>query len=325
MKFKHLLMSGLIALLAGFYVVGCNENPIDPDPPTVDPDPPTVEPATGLQAVSLGAESVGLKWNASTTSGVTYKVSWIDNAATPSEGDFNVGTDTETTVEGLNGGPVYTFTVVAVVVEVDTTNNDTTNNESEAATIDWAPADRYINDREKGGIIRIYARSVPSANKGTGVVIQQDGAFNASVGASSQFLSQIHLIADVQANSILIGAPESFDDFDQHSQFRTDVQISDDSVELDPAVGLDGWYNSASLDNLFGMQSTGKFTISDQFTGGVGVAFAMRWGNNPFRYARIFVVPGSDGKLVQRDTDDDPFIEIRISNQTDQGIPYAKR
>ena len=307
MKFKHLLMSGLIMALAGFFVVGCNENPDDPN----DPNPDEVAPPTGLMAVSMDG-AVMLKWTASADAD-TYVVTWDDGTTELSTEDI---TYTEYKVEGLTNGTVYTFSVVAV---------DAAAEESDAATISWAAALRYTNDRDKGGILRIYARSVPSPDKGTGIVIQQTGAFNASVGPTSAFLSQIQLIADVQSNFVRIGAPKSFTEFGQVAQFRNDVQISDNYVELSPTVGLDGWYNSASLEGLFTTNNTSNFNIQDQLSAGAGAAFAMRWGTaGSYRYARVFVVPGANGKLVQTDNEGDPFVEIRISYQSAQGVPYAK-
>lgn len=315
MKFKHLLMSGLIAALAGFFVVGCNENPDDPG---TGNDDDTAAAASGLAAVSLAeVGAVGLAWEASTTTGATYKVSWKTSGSTAVLGTENV-TGTSTKITGLTAGTKYTFTVVA---------SATGAVDSDPVSIEWAPASRYTEDKTAGGIIRIYARSV--VGKGSGIVIQSDGAYNALTAASQsdQAFGMIHLIADVGASgsNIRIGAPESFTDFAAVAKFRKDVQISDNYYTLSPAIGLDGWYSEDPLTALFTTNNKGNFTIADQQTGGAGVAFAARWGTaGSERYARIFVLPGANGKLIQTDSGQDPFIEIQISYQPTAGVPYAK-
>lgn len=301
MKFKHFLMSGLIAALAGFFVVGCNENPDDPGNGGDDDSAAAV---TNLAAVSLGtAGSVGLVWDASTTSGATYEVSWMTTGGTTI--DSKTVTGTSTTITGLTTGTRYTFTVVATASGVE---------DSDPVSIEWSPANRYVNDRDAGGILRVYARSV--SGKGSGIVVQQDGAYNALTAVGSPGLNMIHLIADVGTNSIRIGAPVSFTDFSAHASFRTDVELSDNYYELAPSIGLDGWYNEDPLNVLFATNNEGNFIIPDQLTGGAGAAFVARWGNpGSERYARIFVLPGSNGKLVQFDSSNDPFIELQISYQ----------
>lgn len=309
MKFKNFLMGGMIAALAAFFVVGCNENPDDPG----DGNGDDVAAVTNLGAVSLSSTSVGLAWDASTTTGATYKVEWMDGST--SVGSKDVST-TSTTIDALTAGKAYVFTVTAV---------DADDNESDAVSVTWAPAARYTDDKNAGGILRIYARSV--SGKGSGIVVQNDGAYNALTAAtqSDQALGMIHLIADVGSNSIRIGAPESFTDFAAVAKFRKDVQISDNYYTLSPAIGLDGWYNDAPLTTLFTTNNKGNFTIADQQTGNAGAAFVARWGaTGSERYARVFILPGSNGKLVQTDTNGDPFIEIQISYQSTAGVPYAK-
>lgn len=289
--------------LAGMFVVGCNENPGD-----TDPDPTTVAPATALMAESMDG-AVALKWTASADA-ESYTVTWSDGSATGKQTATGV-TDTEVMIDELTNGTTYTFEVIAV---------DADDEESAAATISWAPAARYESDVKNSGTLRLYPRSV--AGKGSGIVIQQTGAYTASVAAGSPDLGQIHLIGDITSSTISIGVPKSFTNLTQQPSFRSDVQISDTYVEV---ASLDNWYNSASLENLFTSNSQSNFSVGDKLPGGLGMAFAMRWGTaGSYKYSRIFVVPSSTGNLVQFDAGGDPYIEVQISYQGVNGVPYAK-
>lgn len=313
MKFKNFLMGGMIATLAAFFIVGCNENPDDPG----NGDGDEVEAVTNLKAVSLSATSVGLSWNASTTTGATYKVEWMNGTTSVGTADVS---GTSTTVNGLIEGTAYAFTVVAV---------DADDNESDPVSVTWAPAARFTSDQEKGGVIRIYERDAPSANQGTGLVLDPnlDGPRNVSVAGSlgtNPDLANIHLVADVQSNEITIGPGKAtaFDDFTNYSLFPNNVQVSDNYVVT---TGLDNWHMSGTLNDLFSTNNKEAFVIQNQQANNQGVGFAVRMGtgvSGQFRYARIFVVPGADGKLVQNDGFD--YVVLHVSFQTVTGVPYAK-
>ena len=307
MKFKQFLFAALLAAFAGLTVVGCNEN--DPN----EPDPDTVAPATNVEAVSLNATDIGLQWTASTTANATYEVTATDPTGTE-VGTVTI-TGTTAVVTGLTDGTTYTFSVVAVVG----------TDKSDAATVIWSPAVRLTSDAKVTGAIRIYSKAV--VGKGSGIVIDGTGAYNASVAgtpANNPDLAKIKLIADLDlvASTIRIGAPESFTDFTNVANFRTDVQISD---ATSPSTGLDTWYRSASLEGLFATGNTGNFDLQDAQTGGSGVAFAVRWGQaGSYKYARVYMVPGSNGNLIQMDSNQDEYVEIQISYQSVAGVPYAK-
>ncbi len=307
MKFKQFLFAALLAAFAGLTVVGCNEN--DPN----EPDPDTVAPATNVEAVVLNATDIGLRWTASSTANATYEVSATDPTGAAA-GTVTV-TGTTATVTGLMDGTIYTFSVVAVVG----------TDKSDAATVVWSPAVRLVSDSKVTGALRIYSKAV--VGKGSGIVIDQSGAYNASVAgtpANNPDLSKIKLIADLDltGSTIRIGAPASFTDFNNVANFRTDVQISDATV---PATGLDTWFSSASFEGMFAGANTGNFMLQDAQTGGSGVGFVVRWGApGTYRYARVYVVPGSTGNLIQMDSNQDEYVEIQISYQGFDDVPYAK-
>lgn len=310
MTLRKFVSSIAMLLVAGLVVVGCNEN----DPGTT-PDPgdgPAA--ATQLMATSLNNTTVGLKWTASSTANVTYKVNVTQGATAVTTVD--AGAATEAQVPGLTAGTIYTFEVVAV---------DADNEESEnSPTVMWSPASRFTSDATVTGKLRIYARSV--VGKGSGIVITPNGASNVSVANSrpDAELAMIHLIADVDdaTDQIRIGSPSAFTDFTAVAKFRTDVQVSD---AVFTTAGLDAWYRGQSLEGLFTGNNVKFFTLQNQQTGGDGVAFAMRWGaTGAQKYAKVFITPDASGNLIQ-DEGGDKFVEINISYQDAAGVPYAKK
>ena len=312
MKFKQFLFAAFIAAFAGMAMVGCNENPDDPG--TGD----DVNPVTNLEAVSLSSTSVGLRWTASTSDVDEYIVSVRE----PDGEEILSETMTETNVEitGLTAGTIYTFGVTAV--DTDLASGD---DMSEETTILWSPAQRITTDNKVTGTLRIYPQSV--VGKGSGIVLTSTGAYNALVGGTPSSTSDhgiIQLIADlnVGAATFTIGAPEAFTQFTNHSSFRTDVQISDETYAI---TSLDTWYNDASLESLFTTANDGFFTLQDAQTAGQNVGFALRWGSpGQYRYARVMVVAAASGNLIKTDSNGDPYVEVQFSYQDAPGVPYAR-
>ncbi|MGE3801895.1 MAG: fibronectin type III domain-containing protein [Candidatus Kapaibacterium sp.] len=305
MKFKHLLMSGLIMAFAGMFAVGCNENPVD----NPDPDPTTVEPATGLQALSKNG-AVMLQWTASTTTGVTYTVEYNEKGST----DKTTLTDATSPLEvtSLTNGTIYEFSVTAVKGTESST----------AATIEWAPADRYTTDTDPGSaVLRIYEKSAPTG-KGSGLIIDPTKGGPSNESVANGVIGNIQLVADVQGNQILIGpgnAPEFDGVFSNWGNFDNNVQVSDN---FEPTSGLNAWYLDSKLGDLFTTSRKSAYTIANQQSGNQGVAFAFRLGTaGNFRYGKVFIVPGTNGQLVQNDGNN--YIVLQISLQQ-PNVPYAK-
>lgn len=309
MKFKHLLMSGLIAILAGFFVVGCEETPSDP----VDtrPDAPT-----DLEAVTLSESSVGLRWVGAIPTGSKYDISWT-NSDGSSTGEGTVNEATAYTVSGLTNGVEYTFSVTFV-------NSD--GDESLPTTINWAPAPRYTADGDGSvAVIRIYEKAAPTG-KGSGLILDPalGGPSNESVATG--VLANIQLAADVQGNTFSIGpskAPEFETVFANWDEFPNNVQVSDDYYL---ATSLDTWYSNASLAGLFTENSKNAFiSVPNQLQNSQGMAFAVRIGTgtpNVFKYARVLVVPDTNGLLVRNDGNN--YVVLHISFQSTAGLPFAK-
>ena len=321
MKLKQFLFAAVIAAMAGMTVVGCNENDPGPNP---DPGDDDIAAVTNLEAVSLSETSVGLRWTASTTTGVDeYRIDVRGAGGTSMMMDTVAAGTTNLTIDGLTAGVIYTFGVTAV--ETDVLSSDDLSAET---TVMWSPAERINTDSKVTTSLRLYPRSV--SGKGSGIVMTSNGAYNASVAGSGADIGMIQLIADVASNgsTFTIGNPKAaeFNAFSNFANFRSDVEVSDASAEIDPATGLNGWYRSESLEGLFGAgAATKSFTFGDKLSSNNGVGFAVRWGAaGAKRYARVYVVPGANGMLIQTDGGGDRYVEVRISYQDQAGVPYAK-
>lgn len=322
MKFKQFLFAAFIAAFAGMAMVGCNEN--DPN----DPDPGDgVNPVTNLEAVTLSSTSVGLRWTASTTSGVdeyriTVRTPAGDTATTAT------ATGTNVSISNLTAGTIYTFGVVAV--DTDLVSSD---DESTEATILWSPALRFNQQASPASTLRLYPKSV--STKGSGILVTSTGARNASANISNTDRFDLQILADIanDGTGFVIGAPTATEfgpsgsNYSAYNDFDDDVQVSDNYLEID---SLNGWYNDASLATYFsGTGSANAFSFGDKLASGKGVGFVVRWpstsGGSTYHYARVFVVPTSTGELVHTDVaTNDPYIEVRISYQDFAGVPYAK-
>jgi len=312
MKFKHLLMSGLIAALTGFFVVGCNENPDDPG----DGDDSTqVSAVTSLQAVSLSSTSVGLSWTASTTSGATYNVSW-KTATGSTIDDMDVTSGTTATITNLTEGTVYTFTVVAKATGSD---------DSDPVTVNWSPASRYDKDAENTTLeINIYEFD---SQNGSGLVLDagNDGPSTESMSANNPNIGNVQLAFNLNGDGTFsfgpsFGFPASV--FQAADETDQNVVISD---QVFTVPSLDAWYMSAALSTLIGTRKAPFTNLQEERTDGNGYGFVIRTGSSAanYRYARVFLKPGGNGRIV-RGSAPNRFINLIVSYQNTAGVPYAK-
>jgi hypothetical protein len=312
MKFKHLLMSGLIAALAGFFVVGCNENPDDPGNGNGNGD--DVVAPSNLQAVSMSATSVGLMWTASTTAGVTYTVKVTEGSSSVTTIP-DIATTTHT-VSGLTEGTVYVFTVIAV---------DADDHESDPITVTWAPASRYTQDADNTTMeINIYEFDSPN---GSGLILDPitGGPSTESMSASNPNIGDVQFAFNINGDGTFsfgpsFGYPTTI--FQAADETDQNVFISDQAFTT---TGLDAWYMNAPLTSLITNKQAPFTNLQEERTDGNGYAFAVRTGASAanYRYARIFLKPGGNGKIV-RGTAPNRFINLVISYQNFAGIPYAK-
>lgn len=305
MKVKNFLLGGLVVAMMGFIATGCNENPTDP----IDSTAPTAP--SDLQATSLSDTEVGLKWKASTDTGViTYKVSWREKGTTTDAGTADVtGGAVSKTVQGLTAGKVYVFDVQSV----------RDSKTSSKVSVEWAGAKRS----GRTVAIRMYEKA--SSNPSGLMLNGSSGAEAVSVATSSSTPpSSVHLVvyADpAKPNQVEIGPGKAFTEYANVDKFNQNVFVSDSSW---PALTMDSWYPSGSL--AARIPSDGDiraFTFPASQVDGTGQGFYVRLGTvGNYNYARVFV-RNVGGRLLQG-TSPNRYIEVEVSYQTAPNVEFAK-
>ena len=193
-------------------------------------------------------------------------------------------------------------------------------------TASWTFAARYVTDRQLGGEIRMYW--LPAlTGKGSGLILDPKfgGPKNSSLGRTNPELSIIQLAADIDDQEFAIGPPAGFTYFSQSAEFRQDVFCSDTTYVIE---GLDSWQDSASVKGAFSTERVLPFrNIPTYVSGGKGLGFFIRTGiaslPSTLHYARVFVKPDKDGKLIRIDEDGEKYIVLEIAYQTAPGVPYV--
>ncbi len=310
MNMRHLLASSFAALMLGLVAVGCNENPDGPTDPGSAPSAPT-----NLQAVSLSATSVGLKWTASTDTGtITYTVT---RAATGSASDTATVSGISGVSQVFNGltAKEYTFTVVAV----------RGGKASTAITVKWAPAERYASTT-----LRLYEKK-SSNPSGFSIDAEPGGPQSVSLAQSQPGKAQLAIFVldstSNTTNTLLIGPAYAFPEYAASGNFNpAKVDSSTYISPTDFVVGsLDTWFDSRAIDAVITsttMTNTSAYTL----TGGnlnSARGFYVRTGTvGNYHYARVFV-KATGGKLVQGSYPD-RYIEVEVSYQATPNLPYAK-
>ena len=311
MKVSNLLFGGLIAFAIGFAVQGCNENPVD-DPGTGGTAP---LPATNVQAVSLSATTVGVKWTASADTGtITYRVAWhLEGNAAADSGSVDVASGTTSKTMTVQAGKEYEFEVFAV----------RGGKSSTAAAVHWAGATRYGNTVA----IKLYEdeSSNPSGLTLDPSLTTSGGPEVVSVSNSNPNLGNVQLAIYTKSDdpsNFLIGSAYAIIEYANSNSFNQNTYISD-SAWATPS--LDGWYLTKPLSTWFtksgGNSSAFSLPIAQTSNGQV---FYVRTGATAanYHYARIFVKNVS-GKMLQG-TAPNRFVELEISYQNGANLPYAK-
>ncbi len=305
MKIANFLLSGLLVASMGFMATGCNENPTEPGDNN-NPGAPLAP--KNVQVTSLGAASVGLKWEAPADTGtITYRVKWVPETGSDS-GSVDVATTSTSISSGLAINKAYTFSVYSV----------RSNVMSSAISIKWAGAQRYGQTES----IRIYETA---SDNGSGLTLDPpNGPRNVKVGASNTVPNSVQLAIYTKAsdpNNFEIGPAYAFTEYQNADKFDQRVYVSTLSY---PAQDLNSWYAVEDISQHIPTDGNIRaFTFPVAETGTTGQGFYVRTGDvGTYHYARVFVKK-SGGKLLQGTTPN-RYIELEISYQQSPGLPYAK-
>lgn len=315
MSVRKLILSSALVALMGFVATGCNENPSDP----------SIGDVTGLQASSMTATSVALRWNA--VSGATsYEVKWAPTTvATANTGQVTV-TSPSATATGLTAGVEYRFTV---------TPSDASG-AGTGSSITWAGASRH-NTTATTSHIRMY-EFTSNLNSGLNLNVNgQPAPVRLSASATGQPIGQLAMYVYQRAgqskpDSIIVGPVYAMTEY--RVSAGNDFTRIDSSVYISSATtlvpSLNEWYLSAPLNTLIAANSNVmayKFqpaTAGGDIAGGHG--FIVRTGTgsatNPYHYARVHIK--SLGGMMLGGATGNRYVELEISYQDANNLPYAK-
>jgi hypothetical protein len=274
-------------------------------------------PVEDLTATSIDDSSVSIRWGlpAGGPRPTSYRVYWRPVAGGAID---SVDTQLESaTVSGLAPG-AYTFSVATVVRP----------KASERVSIAWAGAHRYDTDVVTGEPLRIYEQA-STQNSALSIDPAAGGPRSVSTRAGTSGRGQLAIYVErVSANEerLLIGPLHALSEYPvsaalDFSKVDSSVYISSTTYE---AYDLDEWYLDGPLDRL--IPRTGNLSAFILQTRGIGISqgFIVRTGPaGRYHYARVLATMKA-GSLLQG-TAPNRFVELEISYQPVENIPFAKR
>jgi hypothetical protein len=299
-------ISIMLVAAVSLLLVGCNEN--DPLNPTTDaPNAPT---ALMLQSRD-GA--LGMMWTAPVT-GVTptgYRVMYrAGSTGSYTAKDF-AGTATSAVLTGLTNGTVYEVMVHAL---------NGTEESPASSIVMWAPAARTTTT------LRLYSST--NSTQGSGASIwPATGAPSVLRIAQGGEWDICFDDKDANADDPRIASPG------QSLYVNNDFEFPNGSTakttyfgkELTNIASLDDIYEtSAFLSQLPGDDSPEKSYRISTIGGSKnwGSVVASKIDNTTFRFGRVMMIRGVDGKFVQG-SGTGQYIDIMVSYQVINNVPYA--
>lgn len=293
---KQFKIFAVMVLFAAFIFTAC-ENTTNPTNPQV-PNAPT-----NLMATSSSSTEVSVKWTPSTSESdplfagyvltVTGGGAMAPIALTAAQNPYKVA--------GLQEGTVYTFSLKAKF-----TNDEV----SDAATVQWSPAARFI-DNENDAPIRVYETA---STYGSGLVVynpdtQKPKSAKVSDGASWT------LGLYTKNSEIAIGSPKSLS-YTYGTQPGT-VEIGNIFTGVN------------SLDEVYGSQALSSMTFSEkkidltQYTSNIVIVLRYHMtGQTDWNYAKV-LVKYTSGAFLQGIADN-RYVECIVSHQLVTGVAYSR-
>lgn len=264
-----------------------------------------------LSATSLANNGIRVRWTAGTSTDTVYVTSGGALPIKNSEVRTQVIQGTTyylVDIPGLATGGVYTIQV---------RNDDGVSN-----SIQWAPAFRTET-------FRLWETAAPIAVGASGVVFNNDGTFNVVSTESADSVNvDLVLATENNAGSDVFVALVSPSVTSRSGIQDGNSTVFADSVYLVSNAGgsaLDNDFYTGPLSNLMSTangQNLNRRTGTAISTNDAVIAIIRTEDNH---YARIEIIPQSNGQLYGADANGYKFTDIRMSFQTAQGVPYAAR
>jgi len=286
----------MLALAAALVVLPACESETTPtDPVETKPVAPTA-----LMATSLDADKIALKWTIADDTARKGYVITIKNMTTNQSNELTVADEASTnmSISGLTEGVVYSFTVRAINVTVES---------DPSPTIMWSPAKRVVTN------LKLYETD---SEQGSGIELPSRANLTVSAG------DKWDICLDTRDESFDIGSPtiSSYTDDSNPPKF-----VKNGLVARKTLLGK-AWGNVTSLDEVYESVDLTSETLEEslynfnaQNTAGAPFAFVVKTESGNF--AKV-LVKAVGGKLLQG-TAPDRFVELEISYQSGANVPYA--
>jgi hypothetical protein len=304
MKLTKLL--ALLALSFAILLTSCEEDTNDPIDNTLPkPAAPTDLMANSYETDADGA-TISLKWTPSTSEGTTnfanYELTILNENNAPVGNVMTLSaTDNPYTIDAnlLDQGMVYTFELRAV-------NAD---EESDAATIMWSPAWRFVED--SGFPLELYG---VNGDFGSGLDLYDDGA-QGTVVRTVNSGDMWNLGFDDRNGNLLFGSASALS-----------YNVTPEDAEIMEMVGLVSSLNDMYFDKPLDEYNYNTRAIDlTQYNQSIALVVRVETsaGTGVYNYARVYVDYGPNGFVRDAGTDNQ-YIVVQVSYQAEVDVPYAK-
>lgn len=305
MKFTQIL--ALLAMVMMLALSSCDENTTDPVDDTLKkPAAPTAIMANSSEV--NGEATISLKWTKSVSEGTAdfanYELT-ILNAANAPVGNIitlAAGATSYTVASNLlTQGEIYKFELRAVNKDFD----------SDAATISWSPAWRFVEEPSTGFALELYGNK---SDYGSGLDFYSDtdqGPIVVSVSKGSQWN-----IGFDDKDGLKIGSAGAL-------SYNINPGLTEiTATSVWDATNLDDLYFDKPLNQYSFSESTidlSKYSSDIVFIARAETAA----GSGKFNYVRVFV-DYENGSFVRDAGTDNQYIVVYLSYQAEVDVPYAQ-
>lgn len=266
-----------------------------------------VPPPKDLQATPLGDGRISLKWGRPADTGsARYIVSW--SAVGTSLSDADTVADLSAAI-GITQPNIYDVTVRALRC----------THASAPIAMQVASAARFGNDI--AAPVRVYE---PASSLGCGLVLDpaRGGPKTVSVKSSNPALGDVQLALYTTASdpaSFVFGPAAAISEFLNADLFDRNTYVSDSAYFI---RSLDAWYLGGTFESrISAVGNVLSYTVPVASKNSFG--FYVRTGTSGnHHYARVAI--RSVDSLLLQGTAPDRYVELEISYQTRNELPFAK-
>ena len=290
-KLNTILFSLALLAVCGFAISSCT--------PTSSPATTAGAPS-GLMATSLSSTSIGITWTRDATNDVSADTVIVTGGSVTVAPILATAPGNTATISGLSAGTMYTISVHGTG--------------GASASIMWETATRTAS------VVRVWDFATPASVGFSGLELSNASgqAVAVSLAKGSASTADFLLYDDATQPSGLV-----FQSADAYDSVLFKHSALSDTALYSP-TGLDGLYTSMDLSKFNYSVGGAETSIPDDAvytTKGWKIKLARTTDGH---YAKIAIMPQTNGKLYGTDGSGNKFIDVAVSYQTTTD-PYAAR